>query len=86
MDLFKTLRLPEDVAQNSSIITIKGNNSIMIENFKTIMTYKNDLMKIKAKDKIISIFGSNLSVEYYNSDEIKVSGKFEQIQFEVLCD
>ncbi|MDD6572556.1 MAG: YabP/YqfC family sporulation protein [Thermoflexaceae bacterium] len=70
--------------KNSSIINIMGNNSLLIENFKAIMEYKNDFVRIKAKDKIISIHGSKLAIEYYNAEEIKIIGKINSIFFEVI--
>lgn len=84
MDFVKSLHLPEDVMKNSSIINIMGNHSLLIENFKAIMEYKNDFVRIKAKDKIISIHGSNLAIEYYNAEEIKIIGKINSIFFEVI--
>jgi sporulation protein YqfC len=74
------------VVKSSSIINILGNNTIIIENFKTIMSYKSDKIKVKAKDKYLTIYGSKLFIEYYNNEEIKITGRFEQIQFEVLSD
>ncbi len=82
MSLVKNLNLPEDVVKKSSIISILG-NTILIENFKSIMEYKNDFIKIKAKDKIISLYGSRLTVIYYNREEIKVTGVINNIIFEV---
>lgn len=86
MNLLKSFHLPEDVVKSSSIINILGNNTIIIENFKTIMSYKSDKIKVKAKDKYLTIYGSKLFIEYYNNEEIKITGRFEQIQFEVLSD
>lgn len=84
MDFIRSLHLPEDVIKNSSIINIMGNNSMIIENFKAIMDYKEDYVRIKAKDKIISIYGNKLTIEYYNSEEIKIAGKMNSIFFEVI--
>ncbi len=82
MGLINNLNLPDDVVHQSSIISIIG-NTIVIENFKSIMEYKNDFIKIKAKDKIISICGERLCVLYYNREEIKVTGVINNIVFEV---
>lgn len=86
MDLARSLHLPEDVTKKSSIINILGNNSILIENFKSIMDYKEDFVKIKAKNRIISIHGERLTIEYYNREEIKINGRMDSIFFEVLRD
>lgn len=86
MNLIRSLHLPEDVVKNSSIINILGSNTMIVENFKAIMDYKDDYVRIKAKDKIISIYGSKLVIEYYNSEEIKIVGKMNSIFFEVIRD
>lgn len=86
MDLSRSLHLPEDVVKKSSIINILGNHSILIENFKSIMDYKEDFVKIKAKNRIISIHGERLTIEYYNREEIKINGRMNSIFFEVLRD
>lgn len=86
MDLSRSLHLPEDVVKHSSIINILGNHSILIENFKSIMDYKEDFVKIKAKNRIISIHGERLTIEYYNREEIKINGRMNSIFFEVLRD
>lgn len=86
MDLSRSLHLPEDVVKKSSIINILGNHSILIENFKSIMDYKQDFVKIKAKNRIISIHGERLTIEYYNREEIKINGRMNSIFFEVLRD
>lgn len=86
MDVVKTLHLPEDVVKKASIINILGNNAMIVENFKTIMEYKDDFIKIKAKDKIISIYGCKLEIAYYNTEEIKILGTMNSIFFEVIRD
>lgn len=86
MDLSRSFHLPEDVVKKSSIINILGDHSIRIENFKSIMDYKEDFVKIKAKNRIISIHGERLTIEYYNREEIKINGRMNSIFFEVFRD
>lgn len=84
MGIIESLRLPEDVLRSSSIINILGNNSMVIENFKAIMEYKEDYIKIRAKNKIIIINGEKLFIEGYDKEEIKISGRMDSIFFEGL--
>lgn len=86
MNLTRSLHLPEDVVKNSSIINILGSHAMVIENFKAIMEYKDDYIRVKAKDKIISIHGKKLEIEYYNTEEIKITGKMNSIFFEGIRD
>lgn len=84
MNLIRSFSLPEDVVSGFAIVHCVGNKSIIIENFKAIMEFNDNFVKIKAKKLIVLVQGKNLSVDYYNSEEIKVTGKkIESIYFEV---
>ncbi|MGN0161598.1 MAG: YabP/YqfC family sporulation protein [Lachnospiraceae bacterium] len=84
MDLSQTLKLPEDVVNHLPIINITGNRIILIENFKSIVDYQEDHIRIKTRKMFLTILGSKLSVEYYNQEEIKILGKINKIEFEVF--
>ncbi len=69
-----------EIIEDYSIITIHGSKELYIENYKSILGLENSFVKIKAKKEILLIEGKNLTVEYMNSDDIKISGEIEQIK------
>jgi sporulation protein YqfC len=71
-----------DIMPGSSRITLHGTQMIYIENFKAIIKYTPDEIIIKTGHNIIYLEGSNLKVDYYDSCEIKISGKIIIIKFE----
>lgn len=73
--------LPQDVIRKCAIITLTGRNNIRIENFKTILEYDETIVKVRAKDCIVSVFGSNLRVKYFNCEEIKITGIINEVKF-----
>ena len=67
--------------ENYSIITLHGNKEIYIENFKSIISITDNIIRIKANNTIITISGSSLHMEYYNNYDIKIHGIINKIAF-----
>lgn len=58
------------------------NNSIYIEDYKSIEYFDEKLIKISCKSLDISVEGLNLQIDSYNKYSIKISGKINIIQYE----
>lgn len=84
MSLSKSFKFPEEVINNLSVITIAGERNICIENFKAIIDYREDYLKIKTQKQVIIINGVKLVIDYYDQEEIKISGIIKKIEFEAL--
>ncbi len=78
----KFLEIPREVISNIPKITITGFNEIMIENFKGIIEYEDYLARISTEIGNININGFNLKLNQMTDDDILVSGKIENIDFE----
>ena len=65
--------------ENYSIITLHGTKEIYVENFKSIISLTETEVIIKAKGEIISIGGEMLQMEYFNKNDIKISGKIHNL-------
>ena len=76
------LELPKDFLLGEAIITISGRRELLIENYKGILIYEDSFIKIQAKNCRILIMGRNLSIQYYTNEEMKITGFFDQIQYE----
>ena len=76
------LELPKDFIMGEAIVTITGRRELLIENYKGILNYEDSFIKIQAKNCRIMISGRNLSIDYYTNEEMKITGFFEQIQYE----
>lgn len=79
--IINTCQLPKDVLLGASIISMTGNTDILIENFKSILKYQPDLLLIQCKKNQIEMKGKNLKIEYYNKEEIKITGYILEIRF-----
>ena len=76
------LALPRDFLLGESIMTITGKRELLIENYKGILNYEDSFIKIQTKNCRIIITGRGLSIAYYTNEEMKITGFFEQIQYE----
>lgn len=80
--VIEQLELPKDFLLGEAIVTVTGRRELLIENYKGILNYEDSFIKIQAKNCRIIINGRHLSIDYYTNEEMKISGFFEQIQYE----
>lgn len=80
--VIEQLELPKDFLLGEAIVTITGRGELLIENYKGILNYEDSFIKIQAKNCRIVITGKRLSIDYYTNEEMKISGFFDQIQYE----
>ena len=80
--LMNTLEVPEDLAAQESLLTITGNSSLYIENYKSIQFYSQNSIRILTKRGLIRICGKSLKIQFYTCDEMGISGNFQEIVFE----
>lgn len=74
--------LPADLAYGSVLVSVTGQNELLIENYRGILEYKDEHIRIQAKDCRILIVGKQLKIEYYTYEEMKIKGFIEQILYE----
>ena len=80
--VIERLELPKDFLLGEAIVTVTGRKELLIENYKGILNYEDSFIKIQAKNCRIIIRGRQLSIDYYTNEEMKISGFFEEIQYE----
>ena len=72
------LDMPLDMIKDYSRMTVLGNESVLIENYKGIVEYDEELIRLNNN---ICLYGSKLSIEEITDDEILVTGKIKSIEF-----
>lgn len=80
--MIRAFELPADLAYGSVLLSVTGQNELLIENYRGILEYKENHIRIQAKDCRILIIGKRLQVEYYTNEEMKIKGFIEQIIYE----
>ena len=78
----KFLEIPREAISNIPKITVTGFDEIMIENFKGILEYEDFFARISTEIGNININGFNLKLNQMTDNDICVTGKIENIDFE----
>jgi sporulation protein YqfC len=72
--------LPKDVLEGATLFHMIGSTELIVENFKGIVLYNCDEILIKGNNIKYSVSGKNLAIEYYSSDDMKISGQIIQVK------
>ncbi len=78
----KAFDLPADLAYGCVMLSVTGQSELFIENYRGILEYKDDHIRIQAKGCRVLVIGKRLEVEYYTNEEMKIKGCIEQILYE----
>ena len=76
------LELPKEVVFNLPLITVIGNEEINIENYKGVIEYNLERVRINTSCGVIKIQGKKLLLKQITTENISVAGvisKFEYI-------
>lgn len=76
------LDIPREVTTNTPKIVVTGFDEILIENYKGILEYEDFFVRINTHIGIININGFNLKLNQMSDDDIVISGKIENLDFE----
>lgn len=75
------LKISQDIIAGTPIIKINGRSCIYIENYKKILTYNSTFIKIQTKILVLQIDGIDLKIEYFNENEIVISGIIQNVSY-----
>lgn len=76
------LELPKEIMLNLPLITIIGKEDLTVENYKGIIEYTDEKIRLKTSCGILKIEGKKLCLKEITSENIAISGtitKFEYI-------
>ena len=73
--------LSEDVLGNAPLIYQTGNYKICIENYKNIIEYTSELIRIQTTTIRIHVLGENLMVAYFRDDGMCVVGTIHAVEY-----
>lgn len=79
----KRLELPKDLMFGAAIITVTGRNDLMVENYKGILEYHQDKIRLSLKQGQVEIAGDQLKIEYYTSEDMRITGRIDRVEYDV---
>ncbi|MCD8082588.1 MAG: YabP/YqfC family sporulation protein [Clostridiales bacterium] len=75
------LRLPKDVACGEVLISFIGRRAVTVENYRGILHYDDNIVRLAAKHCKLEIRGRQLHIEYYNHEAMKITGAITGMEF-----
>ena len=78
----KILEMPAEVCTNDPKLTIIGFDEVILENYKGILEYEEFFASISTYAGVVNINGFNSNLEKMTNDDIKITGKIENIELE----
>lgn len=80
--LVESLHLSRDACLGETILTFVGRSILRIENYRSILTFTDTSIRIQAKRYKVCIDGRQLSICYYDKDEMEIRGNIGTVSFE----
>ncbi len=74
-------KLPGDVVAGDVLVSFVGRRSVTIENYRGILIYDESRIKLQAKQCKVTVLGKRLHIDYYDHDEMKISGWITSLEF-----
>lgn len=75
------IEVPTDLQVNQPSVTILSNTFISIENYKSILEYDVNLIKIKTKINTIKVSGDKMYLKYITDTEIGIKGIIYSVEY-----
>ena len=79
--LVSALELPKEVVMNLPLITLIGKEDLTIENFKGILEYSEERVRINTSAGIVRVEGKNLRLKQITADNIVIVGGIDKLDF-----
>lgn len=77
-----TLELPKELVCDFTKLSVTGFSEFEIINYKSLVEYESNIIRINTDKKLIRIDGENLIIKNITDDEISVTGEIKGIVFE----
>ena len=73
--------IPEDIIAKAPVILGCGNHRLCIENYRSIIEYTEELIKVQTKQRKIYIRWNKLVIAYFREDEMCVLGNIDSLEY-----
>lgn len=80
--LSRRLSLPADVFTSACILTVTGRYSILIENYKGIIEYTENRIRVQTKQCVLSVAGKDLRIAFFTEEEMQIEGRICCIEYQ----
>ncbi len=77
----KKFGMSEDILAKAPVIIGYGRHRLCIENYRNIIEYTADIVRVQTKTCRIHITGDNLVIAYFRDDGMCVTGNINSIEY-----
>lgn len=77
----KLLEIPDEVATDRPKITTMGKKEVFVENYKGIIEFTNEIVRINSNHGVITITGQNMKIKEITCDDIIIVGDIGNIDY-----
>jgi sporulation protein YqfC len=79
--LFDILELPDEIVMNVPRLMMTGNRGLIVENYRRIIEFETERIRINTKTGIVKIIGNGLLIKEITSENILIGGEIHSIEF-----
>lgn len=79
--LIRSLDLPEEVMLNLPIAHVYGNKKIEIHNFKGLIEYTTERVRINTSIGVLIIEGKSMEIKVMTTEELHIVGNVMQVSY-----
>ncbi len=75
------LELPKEIVLNMPKLTMLGNGDLIIENYKGILEYDKDVIRVNTTSGIIKVKGIEIYIKEITAENIMIYGNILSLEF-----
>ena len=76
------LELPPEIISDLPKLTVTGNSFLKVENYKSLVEYETNVIRINTSRGLICIEGKGLGINSVTDEMIEISGEIEKTSYE----
>lgn len=77
----KSVPMNEDIVFGALVLLVTGNKEAEIQNYRGILEYTDEIIVVQGKKQELIIRGSNLLIEYFTNESMKIMGEIDTIEY-----
>jgi len=79
--LAEKVRMPVEVLAGAPVFFMTGRYQIWVENYKSILEYGDQGIRIQTRQGRVRIYGRTLHIEEYSRDGMRIVGRIDGVEF-----
>ncbi len=73
--------IPAEAVFNDTLVTMIGHSEIWIENYKSLLEYKEGCIMLQSGNYLIKIEGERLTISHYMEEHMMICGNIRKITY-----